>query len=73
MPAKKTSVAMKTAELSAEDQAKKDKVDLLVRDLEIQTEKLIKDKEREVEAAATSITTMYKVCTKFVDSKNLYI
>lgn len=61
MPAKKTSVAMKTAELSAEDQARKDKVDLLVRDLEIQTEKLIKDKEREVEAAATSITTMYKV------------
>jgi len=47
--------------LSDEDIAKREKVDLLVKDLEVQTEKLIKDKQRECEAVATSISTMYKL------------
>ena len=64
MPSKRTTAAKKAAELSTEDQAKRDKVNLLVKDLEVQTEKLIRDKQREIEAVATSITTMYKVCGK---------
>ena len=61
MPSKRTTAAKKAAELSTEDQAKRD---LLVKDLEVQTEKLISDKhkQREIEGVASSITTMFKVC-----------
>ena len=52
----------------SEDQALRDKVDLLLKDLEVQTEQLIKDKERKIDAVSTSITTMYKVC-KHIRSK----
>ena len=62
MPGKKrTTVAKKAAALSPEDLAKREMVDLLIKDLEVQTEQLIKDKQREIDAVATSITTMYKV------------
>ena len=61
MAPKKRSVAKKQA-FTDEDLAKREKVDLLVKDLEVQTEKLIKDKEREIEGVITSINTMYKVC-----------
>jgi len=54
-------VAKKKAALSVEDLAKREMVDLLIKDLEVQTERLIKDKQREIDAVATSITTMYKV------------
>ena len=63
MPTKKkrTTVARKAAALSAEDRAKREMVDLLKKDLALQTEQLIKDKEREIEKVSTEITTMYKV------------
>jgi len=60
MAPKKQSAAKKKA-LSDKDLAKREQVDLLVKDLEVQTEKLIKDKEREIEGVITSINTMYKL------------
>ena len=61
MPAKKRNTVARKQALSEEDQARREKVDLLLKDLEVQTEQLVKEKEREIEAMCTSITTMYKV------------
>ena len=60
MPRRTTGARAKDS-LSVEEQAKRDKVDLLLKDLEVQAEQLIMEKKREIEAVSTSITTMYKV------------
>ena len=41
--------------------SKREIADLLIKDLEAQAEMMIKENQREVEAAAATITTWYKV------------
>ena len=48
----------------AEDQSRREKVDLLIKDMEVQGEQLIQEKKREIEALSSSITTMYKVSSR---------
>ena len=76
MPAKKRNTVAKKQALSEEDQAVRDKVDLLLKDLEVQTDQMVKDKEREVEAVCKSITTMYKVghhiCPKYFQANIIF-
>ena len=56
----------------AEDQSRREKVDLLIKDMEVQGEQLIQEKKREIEALSSSITTMYKVSSRvFCEPRNI--